>query len=267
MFETSCFHEDLYAMRQIYNAGGLGKLIYAEGEYYHYMEQPIDSYKGWRIGLPPQCYPTHSNAYYTGVTGGSFTEVSCMGIPSSIEHLKPANNRLQESLRHGDRDCSARAKAARRAWPSVGTRPAAVARWAASAGRRARSTENTKGWRKVSPEHKTSGAAAAVDPGSHGGSHGYLTQRIRLRDPARPQAAGGHRHGAEHDGARNRRAPIRDERRRVAEDSAVQNLTVTVFVIESCRSGLPLFVTQERVQSELYSCCTARGAGPGRGVA
>ena len=24
MFETSCFHEDLYAMRQIYNAGGLG---------------------------------------------------------------------------------------------------------------------------------------------------------------------------------------------------------------------------------------------------
>jgi predicted dehydrogenase len=36
MFETSCFHEDLYAMRQIYNAGGLGKLIYSEGEYYHY---------------------------------------------------------------------------------------------------------------------------------------------------------------------------------------------------------------------------------------
>ena len=23
MFETSCFHEDLYAMRQIYNAGAL----------------------------------------------------------------------------------------------------------------------------------------------------------------------------------------------------------------------------------------------------
>ena len=26
MFETSYFHEDLYAMRQIYKAGGLGKL-------------------------------------------------------------------------------------------------------------------------------------------------------------------------------------------------------------------------------------------------
>ena len=70
MFETSYFHEDTYAMRQIYNAGGLGKLLYSEGEYYHYMSTPIDSYKGWRIGLPPQWYPTHSNAYYVGVTGG-----------------------------------------------------------------------------------------------------------------------------------------------------------------------------------------------------
>lgn len=92
MFETSCFHEDLHAMRQLYLAGQLGRIVYAEGEYFHYMEQPIDSYKGWRIGLPPQWYPTHSNAYYVGVTGGSFTEVSCMGIPSRIPHLQPANN-------------------------------------------------------------------------------------------------------------------------------------------------------------------------------
>ena len=92
MFETSYFHEDLYAMRQIYNAGGLGKLLYSEGEYFHYMPTPIDSYKGWRIGLPPQFYPTHSNAYYVGVTGGSFTEVCCMGTPSVVDYLKPANN-------------------------------------------------------------------------------------------------------------------------------------------------------------------------------
>lgn len=93
MFETSCFHEDLHAMRQIYQAGGFGKLVYSEGEYFHYMEQPIDSYKDWRVGLPPQWYPTHSNAYYLGVTMGHFTEVSCMGIPSRITHLQPANNR------------------------------------------------------------------------------------------------------------------------------------------------------------------------------
>jgi len=92
MFETSAFHEDLFAMRQIYNAGGLGKLVYSEGEYYHFMAQPIDSFKGWRIGMPPQFYPTHSNAYDICVTGGSFTEVSCMGVPSVVEHLKPANN-------------------------------------------------------------------------------------------------------------------------------------------------------------------------------
>jgi predicted dehydrogenase len=95
MFETSCFHEDLHAMRQIYQAGGLGKLVYSEGEYYHYMEEPIASYKDWRVGLPPQWYPTHSNAYYVGVTGGRFTEVSCLGMPSRIPHLQPANNRYQ----------------------------------------------------------------------------------------------------------------------------------------------------------------------------
>jgi len=92
MFETSVFHNDAYAMRQIYNAGQFGKMVYTEGEYFHYMPTPIDSFKGWRIGLPPQWYPTHSNAYYTGVTGGSFTEVSCMAVPSIIEHLQPANN-------------------------------------------------------------------------------------------------------------------------------------------------------------------------------
>ena len=57
------------------------------GLIYHYMAEPIDSYQGWRVGLPPQWYPTHSNAYYIGVTGGSFVEVCCMGMPSTISHL------------------------------------------------------------------------------------------------------------------------------------------------------------------------------------
>jgi predicted dehydrogenase len=92
MFETSSFYEDLYAMRQIYNAGLFGKIVYSEGEYFHYMPSPIDSYKDWRIGNPPQWYPTHSNAYYISVTGGSFTEVSCEGMPSVIDFLKPENN-------------------------------------------------------------------------------------------------------------------------------------------------------------------------------
>lgn len=92
MFETSCFHEDLHAMRQIYNAGGFGKLIFSEGEYYHYMPKPLPSYKEWRLGPPPHWYPTHANAYYVGVTGASFTEVSCLGMPSHIDYWQAANN-------------------------------------------------------------------------------------------------------------------------------------------------------------------------------
>ena len=55
-FETSAFRADCCAMRLGYRAGAFGKLIYSEGEYFHYMRTPIDSYKGWRIGLPPQFY-------------------------------------------------------------------------------------------------------------------------------------------------------------------------------------------------------------------
>lgn len=92
LFETSAYHAELHAMRQIYRAGGFGKLVYTEGEYYHDSVEQIDSYRGWRIGLPPQWYPTHSNAYYVCVTGGSFTEVTCMGMPSKREKFLPGNN-------------------------------------------------------------------------------------------------------------------------------------------------------------------------------
>ena len=101
MFETSCGHADLWALRQRYEAGELGKIIYSEGEYYHYCPTPLPGYNpktnnidlaGWRNGGPPQWYPTHSNAYYIGVTGGSFTEVSCMGMPSLLSYLRPENN-------------------------------------------------------------------------------------------------------------------------------------------------------------------------------
>jgi len=94
LFETSSFRADNYAMHQIYKAGGFGKLIYSEGEYYHYGHPTKipGSYKNWRNGLPPQWYPTHSNAYYTCVTLGSFTSVSCMGMPSIQERRMPKNN-------------------------------------------------------------------------------------------------------------------------------------------------------------------------------
>jgi len=101
LFETSSFRGDLFAMHRRYVDGDVGQLIYSEGEYYHYFGTPLGGYNprtrrvdtdGWRKGLPPQWYPTHSNAYYVSVTGGSFTEVSCMGMPSAVPHLQAKNN-------------------------------------------------------------------------------------------------------------------------------------------------------------------------------
>ncbi|MGN1064158.1 MAG: Gfo/Idh/MocA family oxidoreductase [Thermoguttaceae bacterium] len=92
MFETSCFHDDVYAARKIYKAGGFGQMVYTEGEYYHYGVGTLDGYKNWRRGLPPQWYPTHSNAYYTCVTGNSYTRVSCIGHVSKLEEYQKGAN-------------------------------------------------------------------------------------------------------------------------------------------------------------------------------
>lgn len=104
MFETSYYHASLYAWRQRYLAGAFGRIIYSEGEYFHYFPTPLGAYNpktgsvdpdGWRKGLPPQWYPTHNTAYHIGITGGSFTEVSCMGLPSIVPHLRAENNDYQ----------------------------------------------------------------------------------------------------------------------------------------------------------------------------
>jgi predicted dehydrogenase len=93
MAETSCFRADCYGMRQIYQAGGFGRLIYSEGEYYHYHAKPIGSFKGWRVGMPPLWYPTHSTAYYVGVTGKRFTSVSCVGFNAGFPAYQPGTNK------------------------------------------------------------------------------------------------------------------------------------------------------------------------------
>jgi hypothetical protein len=173
MFETSCFREDNYAMRQIYNTGGLGNHVYSEGEYYHYMPEPLQSYKEWRVGLPPQYYPTHSNAYYVGVTGGTFTEVSCMGIPSIVSHLKPENNRYRNPFgteialfRTSEGGMSRMAVS----WDTPG-----------DSGERGRFRGQKgsfygiyEGLEKTLPELKRPPIPPGVEPGGHGGSHGRL---------------------------------------------------------------------------------------------
>ena len=98
MAETSCFREDCWAMRQVYQAGGFGRLVYSEGEYFHYMPKPLPSYKGWRTGSPPLWYPTHSTAYYVGVTDKRFTAVSCSGFRAGFPVFKPGANKFNNEF-------------------------------------------------------------------------------------------------------------------------------------------------------------------------
>ena len=175
MFETSYYHEDLFCMREMYKAGALGRVIYAEGEYWHYFGTPLAGHRGWRTGLPPQWYPTHSNAYYVGVTGGSFTEVSCMGLPSSLDHLKPENNAYRNPF--GTEIALLR------------TSEGGMARMAVSwdtpghGGDRGRIRAEKGSFDGVFRSHESDMAPPAivrpplppgVDAGGHGGSHGYL---------------------------------------------------------------------------------------------
>jgi hypothetical protein len=161
-------------MRQIYKAGGLGKLVYSEGEYYHYMPTPIPSWKDWRVGLPPQWYPTHSNAYYVGVTGGSFTEVCCMAMPSIIDHLKPENNRYKNPFgteialfRTSEGGASRMAVS----WDTPG-RGGEMGR---IRGQRGTVYGTYEGLDKDKlPNIKRPPLPPGVQAGGHGGSHGYL---------------------------------------------------------------------------------------------
>jgi len=173
MFETSCYHENLHAMRRLYQAGVLGEIVYSEGEYYHYMEEPIPSFKDWRVGLPPQYYPTHSNAYHIGVTGGRFTEVSCLGMPSRIKHLQPAHNRYQNAFgteialfRTSEGGMSRMAVS----WDSPGDE----GERGRVRGQRGAYHSKFQGLEKNPPSTERPPLPPTVERGGHGGSHGYL---------------------------------------------------------------------------------------------
>ena len=173
MFETSAFHAELYANHKRYLAGDLGKIIYSEGEYYHYFGSPIGGYNpktnrvdnnGWRKGLPPQWYPTHSNAYYISVTGGSFTEVSCMGMPSIVPHLQATNNAYKNPF--GSEVALFRT--------SEGGMSRMAVCWdmPSAGGEKGRIYGQKKGGGNVQTSRPP--LPPGVGAGGHGGSHGYL---------------------------------------------------------------------------------------------
>lgn len=183
LFETSAYHDAVYASREIYKAGGFGKMIYTEGEYFHYSDSGMAdgvSHNNWRLGLPPQWYPTHSNAYYINVTGGSFTDVSCTGHKNCWPSLQPGGNTYRNpfssevALFQTNDGGSARMAVC---WDTPGL--------GAEAGRN--SGEKGAYWSQdfaplneevanlvKSLKLKKPALPPGVRPGGHGGSHGYL---------------------------------------------------------------------------------------------
>jgi predicted dehydrogenase len=190
MFETSAYHAELYLMRETYRAGLLGRLIYSEGQYYHYFPEPIGSYKNWRAGCPPMWYPTHATAYYIAVTGGSYTDVSCLGFRGNIPHLQPDANVFgnpfdsETALFKTNEGGSSRINLC---WgtPGVGGEYGEVH---GELGSVIGTEFNPKDKLGDPSRFAKPQLPPGMDPGGHGGSHGYLTNEfltaiLEDRDP------------------------------------------------------------------------------------
>jgi len=137
------------------------------------MKEPIDSYKGWRIGLPPQWYPTHSNAYYIGVTGGTFTEVSCIGTRGIVEHLQPENNIYRNPFGTEIANFVTSEGGAARMGVSWDT-PGDEGERGRVRGQKGSFSGKYEGLETNLPDLKRPPLPPGVPAGGHGGSHGYL---------------------------------------------------------------------------------------------
>ena len=174
MAETSCFRPDCYAMRQLYHAGGFGRLVYSEGEYYHYRPTPIPSFRGWRVGAPPLWYPTHATAYYVGVTGKRFTSVSCIGFKGNLPAYRPGANRYNN--RFTDEvalfETSEGGASRMGIWKSVFRRISETGRVFGEKGWM--DGMNYRGSLRPRPDISRPPLPPSVPAGGHGGSHGNL---------------------------------------------------------------------------------------------
>ena len=200
MNETTAFRESCYAMRALYEAGKLGEISYTEGEYFHPGSNDVTkivknrSYNGWRQGLPPQYYPTHSNGFYTCVTHKRFTDVTCRGVPS-LKWVYSKGNRYDNNpfgseyaMFRCEDGSSARMLVS---WdvPSYGAEAGRI--WGQK-GCYVGEKGGYRGWfeddvkkMELARPHLPPG----MPSGGHGGSHGYLTDdflRAILLDGHRP---------------------------------------------------------------------------------
>jgi len=185
MNETTAFRPECVAMRRIYEAGLMGRITYTEGEYFHSSGNDLKaimcgSFNNWRVGLPPQYYPTHSNGFYTCVTHKRFTEVACSGVPSLLHYYHPENNAYKNpygseyAMLRCEDGSSARMLVSFDA-PSYGGE---IGRIWGQIGCYVPEKGGYTGW-KADEVKKLDLAKAQLPPGldagSHGGSHSYLT--------------------------------------------------------------------------------------------
>jgi predicted dehydrogenase len=180
MFETSCYRADCHAMRTAYHAGAFGKLHYSEGEYHHYRasKEPTPSFKGWRRGLPPMWYPTHATAYYVGVTGERFTNVSCVGTKGHLPYHKSDANPYKQpfgtetALFETSEGGSSRMSVSWSMKSIYGESGRVFGRSGCMSG-----TEY-RGLAKTLPDLTRPPLPPGVPEGGHGGSHGRLTDEF-----------------------------------------------------------------------------------------
>ncbi len=173
MFETSYFRPDCYAMRTIYNAGGFGKLVYSEGEYYHYAVPEIASYKELARGAPAR---NGIRPIRTPITSAS---------PAAASPKSPAWPCRACSISCGPKTTSTRTLRHRnRPAANERRRHGADGRELGHAGRRRRTRQNPRparhlltkyqGLEKNLPDTTPTPLPQGVAAGGHGGSHGRL---------------------------------------------------------------------------------------------
>ena len=188
MAETSCFRADCYGMRQIYQAGGFGRLIYSEGEYYHYHAKPIASFKGWRVGMPPLWYPTHSTAYYVGVTGKRFTSASCVGFNAGFPAYQPGANKYNNPFTDEVALFKTSEGGSSRMLMCKGIHNLVVERGRVFGERGWMDGTEYHGVAKELPDTARPPLPPGVPAGGHGGSHGplaneFITSILEAREP------------------------------------------------------------------------------------
>jgi predicted dehydrogenase len=190
MFETSVFHDDLYAMKKLYAADVFGHIVYSEGEYCHphSLGSPaLGSYNEWRRKGTPMWYPTHATAYYVGVTHGSLVEVSCQGtspfdkakrqpnligntINSEVGLFRTSEGGLCRIIICGSQGEYLEAGRLRGEYSGYDSHNGRTDGFTGDAAGKQRLKEAlAKGLRTKKPA-----LPPGVAPGGHGGSHGYL---------------------------------------------------------------------------------------------